>query len=438
LSAAACVVTFLAQHTGGAVVSMDKVSLHFRLENALLAYALYLWKMIWPAKLAIIYPLEKVSAPAAAVAAAVLIFISAAVWFGRKRGPYLLVGWLWFLGTLVPVIGLVQVGSAAMADRYTYFPLVGIFLAAAFLADDCARRFGFLKIPISIAAVLILAACVALTERQLSYWCDDETLFRHNIALTKDNAAAHTDLGVALQKQDRKAGAMAEFRKALQIAPDLVEAHNDLANLLDDAGKPEEALAEYQEALRLNPDATPSHNNLGALYVELGRFDAAMKQYAESARLDPDDWHPPYLTGQALLKQGRDAEAISCFRKAVLLGPDNFEMLAFVARVLASDENPRARDGHAAFVMASKANALGGGFQPATLGALAMAYAELGHFDDAQKAAQDAVTLARHYNMTNDAAVIQRQLELYKNRRPWRESFLATNTPPKILPALSH
>ena len=136
--------------------------------------------------------------------------------------------------------------------------------------------------------------------------------------------------------------------------------------------------------------------------------------------------------GKALLKQGRDAEAITYFRKALLLDPNNLDVLIYVARVLASDENPQVRDGQTAFVMASKASALTGGFQPVMLDAVAMAYAELGRFDDAQKAAQDAVTLAKDYKMTNDVTVIQQRLELYKNRRPFRQSF--TNAPSKEPP----
>jgi tetratricopeptide (TPR) repeat protein len=432
LAAGSCIVTFLAQHNGGAVVSIEKVSFHYRLENTPFAYALYLWKMIWPAKLAVIYPLLTITTRALIISTAVLVLISAAAWVVRGRAPYLLVGWLWFLGTLVPVIGIVQVGSAALADRYTYFPLVGIFIAIAFSVRDLAARFQIPKIILTVTAVLILAACLILTHEQLDYWRDDESLFRHAIAVTKNNDVAHTNLGVALQKEGRNAEAMAEYRKALQIAPERVEIHNDLANLLDEAGKPDEALAEYQEALRLDPDATPAHNNLGVLLVELGRFDDAMKQYAESARLDPSDWHAPYLTGKALLQQGRDAEAIAFFRKAVSLNPEEFQMLTFVARVLASDENPQVRNGQTALEMASKANALTGGFQPAMLDALAMAYAELGQFDDAQKAAEDAVMLAKDYNMTNDVDIIRQRLELYKNRRPFRESF--TNAPAKELP----
>jgi Tfp pilus assembly protein PilF len=429
LAAASCVITFLAQHGGGAVASLEKVPLHYRLENVPVAYAGYLLKMIWPARLAIFYPLNAVSRLEFAAAAAAMVVISGLVWRARRSCPYWLVGWLWFLGTLVPVIGLVQVGGAALADRYTYFPSIGIFLAVALGVRDGAERFQISKPIVGAVAGLALAACLVLTHRQLNFWQDDITLFRHAIAVTKNNDTAHLNLGFALEKAGLKNEALAEYRAALKLDPDRAETHNNLANLLDDTSHPDEALAEYQEALRINPNHVASHNNYGTLLVELGRFDEAMQQYADAARLDPADWHPPYLTGKALLKAGRDPEAISYFRQAVRLDPNNPHVLTYLAQVLASDENPQVRDGRAAYSLASKANDLTGGVQPAMLDALAMAYAELGRFSDAQQAAQDAVKLATTYDMTNDTAVIGQRLLLYQNSQPFRQSFLFTNPP---------
>ncbi|HEY1717934.1 MAG TPA: tetratricopeptide repeat protein [Verrucomicrobiae bacterium] len=434
LSAAACVVTFLAQK-GQAVVSLDEVGLDLRLANVFLSYGSYLLKAIWPANLAVIYQLHsQFSWIQLLSSAAALFVISLLVWRARRQCPYLLVGWLWFLGTLVPVIGLVQVGSAAMADRYTYFPLVGIFIAVVFGVRDLAKHFRLPKMIPACGAVLILAACVALTERQLSYWRNDETLFAHAAAVTKNSEIAHLNLAGILAMQGHKTEAVAEYRKALQIEPGRAESHGDFAALLDSAGKPDEALAEFRKALQMNPKIEPIHDNFGVLLVELGRLDEAIKQFTEAARLDPTDAQPQFLTGKTLLRQGRDAEAMRHFREAVRLDPDNFQMLAYLARVLASDENSQVRDGSIALVMASKANALTGGVQPAMLDTLAMAYAELGHFDDAQKAAQDAITLATNYGLKDDADATRRRLQLYKNNQPCRESFTnATVDAPKIL-----
>ncbi len=433
LSAASCVVTFLAQRHGGAVISLEHVPVSYRLENVPVAYVSYLLKLIWPARLAVFYPMPaRISMLAVAAAVAVLLFISAAVWFGRKRAPYGLIGWLWFLGTLLPVIGLVQVGGAAMADRYTYFSSIGLFLAVSLGMGAAAVRFQLPQRLVAAGAGLALAVCLLLAHRQLNYWSDNIALFSHAIAVTRDNEAAHQNLGFTLEQLRRNSEALAEYRLALKINPDRAATHVNIANLLDAAGKPDEALAEYETALRLNPGSEPAHDNFGVLLVELGRFDDALKHYDEAARLAPDDWHPPYLAAKALLKQGRDTEAIPYLRKALQLAPDDLHLLTYVAEVLASDENPSARDGNLAFTLASRANALSGGEQPVMLDTLAMACAELGRFADAQQAEQDALRLAGNYNQTNDVLILRQRLELYKIRQPLRQSF--TNAPAAILP----
>ena len=433
-SAASCAVTFLAQHSTGAVASLENVSLHYRLCDTPLAYMRYLQKIFWPENLCVFYPMpETISTPVAVAATLVLIFISTAAWLARKRSPCLIVGWLWFLGTLVPVIGLVQVGGAAMADRYSYFPSIGLFLAATLGICAAAEKFRFSKTIVASAAGLVLAVCLMLTHRQLNYWRDDVSLFSRAIAVTDRNETGHLNLGVAFEHQGRLPEAMAEYRKAMQIEPKRVETHNNLANLLDDAGKTNEALVEYQTALKLDPKAEPAHDNFGTLLVELGRFDEAEKQFDEAMKLNPDDAHPHYLMGKLLLRFGRDNEAIVEFRKAVQLDPNDVQVLAYLARVLASDENPQIRDGNAAFVMASKANALTGGGQPAILDTLAMAYAEVGRFNDAQQAAQDAISLANNYGLKDDATNMLQRLELYKNSQPCRQSFTnATLNLPKM------
>src|SRR5665213_417069 len=434
LSAASCAVTYISQRTT-AVVSLKGMPLHLRLENSLVSYGRYLLKLFWPENLAVLYPLPG-HFPwwQLALAAVPVIAISWFAWRWRHRFAYQPVGWLWFLGTLVPVIGIVQVGSQALADRYTYFPSIGIFIAVAFGARDLASRFQISKTIARISAASVLAACLVLMEKQLSYWSDDESLFRHAVAATRDNEVAHLNLGVALERQGRDAEAVAEYREALRIYPKSSDTHNNLANLFDTMGETNAALAEYQEAIRLDPKSTASRNNLGTLYVKLGRLDDAMKQYAESEQLDPKDAHAYFLMGKVLLREDRDGEAIPQFQKAAQLAPDDFEMLAYMARVLASDQNARARSGNAAYALASKANALTGGVQPAILDTLAMAYAELGRFDDAQQAVGDAIALAGKYKLKDDIAAMTARVQLYKDRRPYRESFTnATLNLPKIV-----
>jgi len=458
LAAASCAVTFLAQRHGGMVVSLEEMPPAYRLGNVPLAYLRYLFKIIWPAHLAVFYPLPKTISPAAVLGAVVLLLaVSAAVWFGRRRRPYGLVGWLWFLGTLVPVIGLVQVGQAAMADRYSYFPSIGLFIAGTLAVCDAARRIQFPPGVLKAIAVLILTACVLLAENQLRYWRNDASLFSHALGVTRDNEPAHLCLGQVYELQGRKAEALAEYRVALKLNPRRVKTYNSVAlllagtghtnealvqaqealklfpadaathdthaNLLADSGHTNEALAEFQQAVRLDPAQAIYQKNLGAWLVEMGRCDEGLICYADAARLDPADWRTPYLTGKALLKEGHDREALAQFQQALQNDPDNPQVLAFLAQVLATDENPEVRDGHKAFELASEANNLSGGTQPVALDALAMACAELGDFEDAQTDVQEALRLMRAEGLTNQAAVVQKRLQLYHNHQPFRQSF---------------
>ncbi|MFZ0828804.1 MAG: tetratricopeptide repeat protein [Verrucomicrobiia bacterium] len=426
-----CVVTYLAQRHGEAVMTLQQYSLKLRVANALISYEQYLAKMIWPWPLAIFYPLPNHLSwirAMAAVAVGVLGVISWLVWRTRRQCPFLLVGWLWYLGMLVPVIGLVQVGSAALADRYTYLPLVGIFIAIAFGVRDLANRWQFPKIIVAVAAGLVLAACLALTGNQLRYWRDSESLFAHALAATTDNFNARIDYGAALEQQGRFPEALAEYREAVRLSPDSLQAQYNLGNLLDKMGRPEEARPELLKAAQLDPKSPSSHDALGAVLVELGLFAEARGQFTEALRLDPNHAGAHFDLGKALLKQGRDADAIDEFRAALRLDPDNYQILAYTAHVLAASENPQIRDGQAALVLALKANALSGGTQPLVFDALGMACAEAGRFDEAQQAVQAAIDLANAAKMEK-LERLQQRLELYQKHQPWRESFRATNAP---------
>jgi protein O-mannosyl-transferase len=434
LTAISCLVTFFAQRNGDAIVSLKNVSLPYRLENLFVAYAGYLQKIFWPENLAVVYPLpETNSALAVTAAGAVLFFVSAAAWWGRKRAPYLAVGWLWFLGMLVPVIGLVQVGGAALADRYTYLPATGVFVAVTFGALALTERLQFPKMILGAAAVLVLGTCLIFTEKQLRYWHDSKTLFIRTLAVTKNNDIAHVNLGVAFEQENKPEAALVEYRAAAKLAPTRFQIHNNLGNLLDNLGQPDAALVEYREAIRLNPKAPSLHDSLGIVLVELGNFNEAMEEFTNAARLDPVYPWPHFQMAKALLKQGRDAEAIDQFHAALRLDPENYQILAYLAHVLAAGENPQLREGKTALELAIKANTLTGGGQPFVLDVLGMAYAKTGDFTNAIDVTQKALDLANAANLKK-IKPIQQRLELYKNHQPWRESFLATNVPVNIKP----
>jgi tetratricopeptide (TPR) repeat protein len=424
LTIASCIVTYFAQRNE-AVASLAKVPLQLRFENSITAYTSYLFKTFWPTHLSVFYPLPgQIPWPAVAGAAAFLIFVSALVWLERKRNPWLLVGWFWFAGTLVPVIGLVQVGDQAMADRYTYFPLIGIFIAVTFAFEKWTNSFRFQKIAEVVASVVILSACLALTENQLRYWRDSESLFTHALAVTKDNALAHLNLGAAFQENRKPAEALAQYQQALALNPQRDEADNNIGKLLYEMNKPDKALAYCVKAVELNPKRASSHNSLGLVLVELNRFDEAMSQFSEAADLDANYAAPRFQTGRTLLKLGRDTDAIPFFNEALEIEPDNYQMLIYVARVLASDENSQVRNGSEALALADRANKLTGGAQPVALDTLGMACAEAGRFDEAVQIQQQAVTLVESAGQTDDAVPMQQRLQFYKNRQPWRESYL--------------
>ncbi len=435
LAAVSCVVTFLvqSQRSGDAVASLELVPLHYRFCNALASYGIYLLKLVWPVGLAVFYPLpDRLTwiLMVATVSGVVLVIISSFVWRMGRAQAYLPVGWLWFLATLVPVIGLVQVGGAALADRYTYIPSIGVFLAVTFGVCELADRFQVPQKAIATAGALILAICLILTENQLRYWHDSETLFAHALAVTKNNHVAHVNLGVALEQKGELNEALAEYRAAEQLAPELYHIHNNLGNLLDNLGHPNEALTEYRWAVLLNPGRPSLHNGEGVVLAELGRFDEALRQFKEAARLDPAYPWAHFEIGRLRLKQGRDAEAVDEFRAALRMDPNNFQILAYTAHVLAADENPQIRDGKTALVLAVKAKVLTDGAQPLVLDALGMACAETGDFTNALEVTQRAIDLATAAQMKK-LEPLQQRMELYKNHRPWRESFRATNAPAK-------
>lgn len=419
LAAILCVVTFLAQRNE-AVASLQRVSLALRLENSTVSYVDYLSKTFWPVDLAAFYPLPKeIPWLQVVVAFVVLSAISTVAWLAGRRQPYLRVGWLWYLGTLVPVIGLIQVGDQALADRYTYFPLIGIFIVLTFTFADFARHIQLSQSFTTTLAGLILISCLATTENQLRYWRDSETLFTHALAVTHDNPLVHLNLGAALQQQQRTAEAMAEYRKTLQLDPAQHEAYNNIGRILHDEGKPAEALPYCLMAARLDPKTSASHDSLGIVLAELGRFAEAHAQFAEAVRLDANYAPAHFQIARALLMQGRDAEALKPFREAVRLDPNNVPMLLYIARVMAADKIPDARDGTEAVRLALHAQQLMGDNQPVALDTLAMAYAEAGRFVDAVQTAQQAVKLAQ----SGDLAAMRQRLELYQKQQPWRESF---------------
>ena len=433
LTVISCVITFFAQRSGEAVVSLAKISLLYRFENAPVAVAGYLQNFFWPAGLCAIYPMpDKIPALKIFLSVAALVLISLAAWRWRKTRPYFLMGWLWFLGTLVPVIGLVQVGGQAMADRYTYIPSIGFFIALVFLARDFALQIQMPKIVAAGGIFLVSAACILATESQLPFWRNGEALFRRAVAVTQDNDIALVDLGVALDAQGRFEDALVVYRQAEKINGGRFQLHNNLGNILGLLGHHDEALAEYREAIRLRPDAAFLHNGAGLELAALGQWDAALKEFSEAAQLDANFAAPHLETAKIFFKQGRDVAAVEELRAALRLDLENYQTLAMIAHHLAAHEDSAVRDGPNALLLALKANELSGHRQPMVFDILGMALAATGDFTNAQVCAQNALDLARAAQMKNTEP-IQQRLELYKKNQPWTESFRVTDATEKNL-----
>ena len=322
LACVSSVVTFLAQKGGGAVASVTQLSLEARVGNAIISYTRYLAKLFWPADLAVIYP-HPSAWPMAQVAGAlgVLALVSLGVWLAAERRPYLLVGWLWFVGTLVPVIGLVQVGRQAMADRYTYIPMMGLSVMLVWGAADLLARFRRAQFLGGALAVLVLTACALGTRQQLAYWKDSLTLFTRTLVVTKNNALARNNLGTALAALGRRDEALLQYAEAVRLQPADPVMRNNYGAALAKAGQVEAAVEHYLAALEVKPDFDEAHNNLGAALVAQGRLDEAVAHFRAALATRPDYAEAHNNLGGALAMQQKHAEAVEHYAAAIRLTP---------------------------------------------------------------------------------------------------------------------
>ncbi len=336
LSAASCVVTFHAQRAGGAVATLEHISLGDRIANAVWAYGAYLAKTLWPADLAVFYPLPPGGHPAGEVALAALLLLglSAGALRLAGRAPYLLTGWFWTLGTLVPVIGLVQVGSQAMADRYTYVPLIGIFLAAAWALGDLVRSNRGWRLVSAISSAALLVVLAVLTHAQTEVWRDSESLFRHALAVTGPNSLAHNNLGLVLHEEGRTEEAVVHLREAIRIDPEYPDAHSNYGVALAKLGLWDPAITQYREALRLQPGALSPLVNLGQALLRMGRLSEAAECFHQAMEGDPASLNARLGLGSVLQRQNRLEEALEQFEQALILEPDSAATLVAIGQTL--------------------------------------------------------------------------------------------------------
>jgi protein O-mannosyl-transferase len=355
LAAAFCALTFWVQQRTQAVTV--GLPLALRVENAVVSYVKYLGKTFWPMDLAVFYQHPEVGYfalhhdalhPASdqwpgwqiGVAALLLVLITLAALLRLKRQPWFTVGWFWFLGTLVPVIGIIQAGSQALADRYTYIPLIGVFICVVWGASElCAGRWFGPKL-LAITGSLGVAVCVLLTHRQAQYWRDDLTLFEHALAVTGKNATAHYQIGLDLEQMGKYDLALRHYQDALDADPTMTDAYLCQVNLLERLGHPEEALKRCQAALQAQPWLEWAHNRICALLWKLGRREEARQQCLEALRFNPRSAEAHYNLGIALSDRGDLAEAATHLAEAVRLKPDYGEAIIVLAEVLLKQGRP--------------------------------------------------------------------------------------------------
>lgn len=378
LTAASCWITYTLQQEV-AVVAVDLFSPLLRLINAITSWGAYAGMLVWPRDLGVLYPFQLTARLSYATYALVfLIAVSLTVFVMRKSRPYLLVGWLWYLGTLVPVIGIVQVGSQSRADRYAYVPLIGLFVMIAWTIGEFARRSPRWRPLLAGFAVVWISALAFATHRQAAHWKGSLTLFAHTLSVTENNMIMHNAYGISLGRANRHEEAIAQFAEAERLGP--VESHGENAvlgeilhnhaNALAHLGRLEEALERCQEGLRHKPRAAEIHTSLGITLTRLERYDEAQQAFEEALRLNPNypeahenlgflhasrgdteaaireyriaiglnGFHPQVWSnlGIALAKRGELDEAIRCFQRSLELYPENFDARTRLANALES------------------------------------------------------------------------------------------------------
>jgi tetratricopeptide (TPR) repeat protein len=392
LSAVSGVITFLAQRH--AIGWTEQLPMLARINNAIVTYVIYVQQMFWPVNLAVFYPHPENRLPLweIALALAVLISITSAAVILRGKAPYFITGWFWYLGMLVPVIGLVQVGWQGHADRYTYLPQIGLYIAGSWALADLSVSWRHRRMVLSAAALFVIGALSWGAWIQASYWRDSETLFTHALAVTRNNDVAENNLGIIfLQK-----------------------------------GQLEEAISRLQAAIDLRPENGPAHDNLAKAFLQKGRLEEAMVHYRKFLEIEPQNVEARNILGTALIQQGHVKEAIQQWQEALAIEPENGNAASNLAWVFATCPDASIRDGGRAVELAEKALRISGGQVPMIFHILAAAYAENGRFSEAIETARRGAALANSQGNAGLASELQNNIALYQAGSPLRDPSLTT------------
>ena len=415
------VITFLVQRGTGAMTDGGALPLATRAGNALLSVWRYVGRSLWPVDLGVFYPYAlPLAAPWVAASALGVLLVSWFVWRERASRPYLMAGWLWFVGMLLPVIGLVQVGRQSWADRYSYLPTIGLAIALVWSLAPLARRSNILRAAIVVA---LIAACAALgnaSMRQVTRWKDSETLFVWTSRVVPDNTTALMGLGNAYMKQGRAADAVEPFEQALKIAPADSEVRDRMVIVLMQLGRHEDALTVTLDGLKLRQTAY-GWFHVGTLSAQLGRDSVACEAFARSAKLEPHREQTRSQWGEALVRLGRTREALEQFDESLRIEPANPTVLLQSAWIRATSADARLRDGAKALEQAKFVSDATHGSDALAEATYAAACAATGRWAEAISTGERAVVLAREAGSRAEAALYAAQLARYRDRQALRE-----------------
>ena len=434
LSIGSAIVTFLLQERSAG--SIAQLPFTWRIENAIVSYVTYIWEMFWPVDLTAFYPHPEnhLAFWQVALAAAFLIAITLFAFASRRTRPYLLVGWLWYLSMLLPVIGIVEVGLQGHADRYTYLPQIGLYLAITWFITDLSVSLQYRKKVLAPVAAIVIAALSACAWKQTSFWRDSETLWTHALAVTRGNDVAHTNLGMLLMDRGQLDDALSHFQTALEIRSgsgvhphydlSLALIHGDVGNALARKGRLDEAITHLRKAVELQPDYADAHYNLGTALFQKGQIDEAIGEWQTTLSIRPNDAGAHTSLGNALVQKGSLREAMGHYESALDISPRSILPLNNLAWLLSTCPDARFRNGARAVELAQRAVEFSGGQNPVFIRTLAAAYAEFGRFDDAIETARRAAEVANAQGIPALANNLQLDVDLYRTGTPLRDSSL--------------
>jgi len=457
MSAFLSVMTFVAQKQGGVVPTLEKMPLDYRIANMFLSYIRYIGKMLWPSGLAVCYPHPRAvfsDAPVVMCAMLFIVLTVLSIYIGRRR-RYVAVGWLWYIGTLVPVIGLVQSGAQAMANRYMYIPMLGLLIIIAWAIKDFIVKRPRIRIAVAVVGVIALSSLLILTRMQVKHWQNTLTLFDYALKVTEDNVLAENSYGCALFEEGRVDEAERHLRNAVRISPVFVDARNNLAKVCLKQGRINEAIEHFNELIRRNEGTAEMYYNLAVALGMQNKYDDAIKYFVKSLELNPNDPDTHKRMGITLLAAGKPEEAIVHFNeslrmkanqaevyvnlgkansqlgkyesaiqnwtRALELKPDSVDALNNIAWLLATFGEVTTENANKAIELAQHACELTGYNDAEFLDTLAAAYAATGKFGDAKATANKALSIAKSSGREDLAGEIAKRKKLYEAGQPYRQ-----------------